>query len=79
MRSNTTPAVQITEVSGLFARKKPIPQQPVREVLKRDFSNVSQSHIAHNHSLSLNSDGETFLTADELRVYLWNVGADEVC
>ncbi len=33
----------------------------------------------HTNSLSLNSDGETFLSADELRVYLWNIHVGQEC
>lgn len=37
---------------------------------RRVFSNV---HAYHINSISVNSDGETFLSADDLRVNLWNV------
>jgi serine/threonine-protein phosphatase 2A regulatory subunit B len=37
---------------------------------KRIYSNA---HAYHIHSISLNSDEETFLSADDLRVNLWNV------
>jgi serine/threonine-protein phosphatase 2A regulatory subunit B len=37
---------------------------------KRVFSNAHNYHI---NSISINSDGETFLSADDLRVNLWNL------
>lgn len=37
---------------------------------RRIFSNA---HAYHINSISVNSDGETFLSADDLRVNLWNV------
>lgn len=33
----------------------------------------SNAHAYHINSISVNSDGETFLSADDLRVNLWNV------
>lgn len=40
---------------------------------KRVFSNAHGYHI---NSISINSDGETFISADDLRINLWNV---ELC
>ena len=37
---------------------------------RRTYSNA---HTYHIHSVSLNSDEETFLSADDLRVNLWNL------
>jgi len=36
-------------------------------------------HIYHINSLSLNSDGETFLTSDDLRINLWHTGINTEC
>eukprot|EP00762_Andalucia_godoyi_P000205 ANDGO_02371.mRNA.1 Serine/threonine protein phosphatase 2A 55 kDa regulatory subunit B beta isoform len=38
---------------------------------KRVYGN---GHAYHINSISLNSDGETFLSADDLRINLWHVG-----
>lgn len=35
------------------------------------------AHTYHIHSLSSNSDGETFITADDLRVNLWNLSVSD--
>ena len=35
------------------------------------------AHAYHIHSLSVNSDGETFLSADDLRINLWNFGISD--
>jgi serine/threonine-protein phosphatase 2A regulatory subunit B len=37
---------------------------------KRVYSNAHGYHI---NSISLNSDGETFISADDLRIHLWNL------
>lgn len=41
---------------------------------RRIFSNA---HTYHIHSISMNSDEETFLSADDLRVNLWNLNYSE--
>jgi serine/threonine-protein phosphatase 2A regulatory subunit B len=33
----------------------------------------SNAHAYHINSISLNSDGETFLSSDDLRINLWNL------
>jgi serine/threonine-protein phosphatase 2A regulatory subunit B len=33
----------------------------------------ANAHAYHINSISVNSDGETFLSADDLRVNLWNL------
>merc|ERR1719183_2915681 len=37
---------------------------------KRIFSNA---HAYHINSISLNSDGESFISCDDLRINLWNL------
>eukprot|EP00658_Telonema_sp_P-2_P018011 TRINITY_DN17040_c0_g1_i3.p1 TRINITY_DN17040_c0_g1~~TRINITY_DN17040_c0_g1_i3.p1 ORF type:complete len:410 (+),score=113.14 TRINITY_DN17040_c0_g1_i3:345-1574(+) len=39
----------------------------------------SNGHIYHIHSLSLNSDGETFMTSDDLRINLWHLNNNAEC
>ena len=41
---------------------------------RRTFANA---HAYHINSISVNSDGETFLSADDLRINLWNLGLAE--
>jgi serine/threonine-protein phosphatase 2A regulatory subunit B len=43
----------------------------VHATLRRTYQNA---HAYHINSLSLNSDGETFISADDLRINLWNLG-----
>lgn len=38
---------------------------------KRVYSNA---HAYHINSIALNSDGETYLSADDLRINLWSLG-----
>lgn len=37
---------------------------------RRVFANA---HTYHVNSISVNSDGETYLSADDLRINLWNL------
>lgn len=41
---------------------------------RRVFSNA---HAYHINSISVNSDQETFISADDLRINLWNMGISE--
>jgi hypothetical protein len=34
----------------------------------------ANAHAYHINSISINSDGETYLSADDLRINLWNLG-----
>jgi serine/threonine-protein phosphatase 2A regulatory subunit B len=43
---------------------------------KRIFSNAHGYHI---NSISMNSDGETFISADDLRIHLWNLNLSNEC
>ncbi|GMM38054.1 protein phosphatase 2A regulatory subunit [Saccharomycopsis crataegensis] len=43
---------------------------------RRIFANA---HTYHINSISINSDGETFISADDLRVNLWNLGISDQC
>jgi len=51
---------------------------PVQSVatatLKRTFAN---GHAYHINSLSFNSDGETYLSADDLRINIWNMNTNK--
>lgn len=37
----------------------------------------SNAHAYHINSISLNSDGETFISSDDLRVNLWNLNVTD--
>lgn len=45
-------------------------EMTVLPVLRRDFAN---GHMFHINSISVNSDQETYLSSDELRINLWNL------
>lgn len=51
-------------------------ESPVQAKERMVFQN---GHIYHINSLSLNSDGETFLTSDDLRINLWHTGVNTEC
>lgn len=46
----------------------------VAAVPRKVFANA---HAYHINSISINSDDETFLSADDLRINLWNTGISE--
>jgi serine/threonine-protein phosphatase 2A regulatory subunit B len=62
MRGNT-PDIKFTMPRGP-------PRLETQQMAKRTYANSHQYHI---HSLSVNSDGETFLSSDDLRVNLWHL------
>lgn len=49
-------------------------EQSATATPRKTFSN---GHAYHINSISLNSDGETFLSADDLRINLWNLGISD--
>lgn len=46
----------------------------IASVPRRTYANAHQYHI---NSISVNSDGETYISADDLRVNLWNLGIQD--
>ncbi|KAI8840427.1 protein phosphatase 2A regulatory subunit cdc55 [Chytriomyces hyalinus] len=46
----------------------------VAAVPRKTYQNA---HVYHINSISVNSDGETYLSADDLRVNLWNLGISD--
>ncbi len=48
--------------------------QSVQPSLKRTFANA---HSYHVNSLALNSDGETFISADDLRINVWRLESNQ--
>jgi len=77
---NTTKLWRISRTNTVSAGHVDGQEIPVLITLKRVFENAPHSaQMFHTNSLSLNSDGETFLSADELRVYLWNLHVGQEC
>lgn len=59
------------EETGSLRLPKYISIDPmVQPSLRRQFSNAHSFHI---NSISVNSDQETYISADELRINLWNL------
>lgn len=61
------------------ARELTVPTLDTRELVvahtaRRVFSNA---HTYHINSISLNSDGETYISSDDLRINLWNLGISD--
>ena len=49
-------------------------QHDIQSRVRRVFAN---GHAYHINSISLNSDRETFISADDLRINLWNLGISD--
>jgi serine/threonine-protein phosphatase 2A regulatory subunit B len=64
--------------SSLFRRQvspmTPVPQEQVRSHLRYSYANA---HAYHINSISLSSDSETFLSADDLRINIWHLDHKE--
>jgi len=77
---------QVKEVAAMNGHTKPasaaqlkLPKVNVRESLitatpRRTFANA---HAYHINSISINSDGETYVSADDLRINLWNLSISD--
>jgi serine/threonine-protein phosphatase 2A regulatory subunit B len=62
-------------VAGLRIPKLDYAETTVAATPKRLFANA---HMYHINSLSINSDGATWVSADDLRVNLWDMHRDDV-
>ncbi len=51
--------------------------EPSFEIIAQNKHIYGHAHSFNIHSLSCFSDGETFLSADDLRINLWNLEIDK--
>ena len=65
---------------GRYGGRMPVPQLRIPSLVKREAQTVasprrvfSNAHAYHINSISVNSDGSTFLSADDLRVNIWDL------
>lgn len=49
------------------------------QVTAKQRCTFANGHMYHINSLSVNSDGETFLSSDDLRINLWHLGVNNEC
>jgi WD40 repeat protein len=64
---------------GIGLVGKNVCQSAESSVQAKERMVFQNGHIYHINSLSLNSDGETFLTSDDLRINLWHTGVNTEC
>ena len=69
---HTTQDFSPVEEEGAAATTAPT----IRTVHKQTFRNA---HTYNIHSLSVNCDGDTFFSADDLRINMWNVQRSDEC
>eukprot|EP01137_Pigoraptor_chileana_P037047 Opistho-2@33557 len=65
---------QSSRVTQLKVPKLKHVETAVAAVPKRVFANA---HAYHINSIAVNSDSETYLSADDLRINLWNLGIND--
>ncbi|ODV58885.1 protein phosphatase 2A regulatory subunit CDC55 [Ascoidea rubescens DSM 1968] len=73
--NNNTTKIDIS-LNSLHLPKLEIQDKIIAASPKRIFANAHSYHI---NSITLNSDGETFISCDDLRVNLWNLGIANQC
>ncbi|CAO3634562.1 unnamed protein product [Mucor fragilis] len=64
----------VTARNGLFIPKISHQDNIVAAIPRRIYANA---HAYHINSISVNSDSETYLSADDLRINLWNLDISE--
>jgi len=69
LSKNPPPAVQTLKIPRLTTRETIITATP-----RRIYANA---HAYHINSISLNSDGETYVSSDDLRINLWNLAVSD--
>lgn len=62
--------------SLVLPQVKPMENLMVEATPKRIYANA---HTYHINSISINSDQETYLSADDLRLYCWNLENNSTC
>ena len=63
----------ISSIARSHALKLPVAKLKEAEITATPRRVFSNAHMYHINSLSANSDGETYLSADDLRINLWNM------
>jgi serine/threonine-protein phosphatase 2A regulatory subunit B len=66
-------------IPGVSPSQLRLPRMAVQEnivaaVPRKVYANA---HAYHINSISINSDGETYISADDLRINLWNLGISD--
>lgn len=73
--SSSPPPGSVKDLAQAYSRRLRMPEIIRTEhILSPNCARVfGNAHAYHINSISTNSDGETFLSADDLRVHLWNL------
>ena len=61
-----------------MALRLPSPRSRSRVMAATPRKVYANAHTYHINSVSMNSDGETFVSADDLRINLWNLEVSDV-
>jgi serine/threonine-protein phosphatase 2A regulatory subunit B len=80
-------SLRVVSENNLHDGQRPLPPPTSRDLLRlprlQQQDNIiaatprkvyANAHAYHINSISINSDGETYISADDLRVNLWNLG-----
>ena len=68
------PSVSFKDASSLKLPRLTHHDTVVAAVPRRNYANA---HAYHINSISINSDGETFISSDDLRINLWNLNIQD--
>jgi serine/threonine-protein phosphatase 2A regulatory subunit B len=82
--------LRIVSESNLVEAQRPVPAPTARQHLRLPKMQLqdniiaavprkvySNAHAYHIHSISVNSDQETYVSADDLRINLWNLNISD--
>lgn len=66
---------RMTDVSGQLKLPKLAHHDTIVAAVPRKV--YANAHAYHINSISINSDGETYISADDLRINLWNLNISD--
>lgn len=66
---------RMTDVSGQLKLPKLTHHDTIVAAVPRKV--YANAHAYHINSISINSDGETYISADDLRINLWNLNISD--
>lgn len=77
--NGSLPGMERTAMSQQYQLPLKVPKVSVTEVFwkARCQRTFASAHTYHINSISMNSDQETFISADDLRVNLWHLGTND--
>ncbi|XP_071703773.1 serine/threonine protein phosphatase 2A 55 kDa regulatory subunit B beta isoform-like [Rutidosis leptorrhynchoides] len=79
LSSNVPMSSKSCSANGIASLRLPTVTSHETSLLARCRKTYAHAHDYHINSISNNSDGETFISADDLRINLWNMEISSQC